>query len=108
MKPVVYLNQVLREKLREASVEAAEKLSRSVTRVSSYEPGPCVEYGELVKSQCGLMNRVLSLQKCRSVLESSMAGKSVRLVFQVPGGRVIRTKFVPVSSGKTKVFGLEL
>lgn len=95
-KPVA----VLREDLRLSAERLAEALSHSVGRKTSDDELPCLEYGDEVKKQYTLTNRLLYVQCCRKALEACVASGHAGLRFRRPDGVVVRTWFRRTSLGR--------
>lgn len=96
----------LREQLRLRSVDAAEKLHRSVGRLTSCENAPCLEYGDEVRAEETLIRQLLYLQHCRDALERSMTGARVTVRFRRPDGSTARTIFRKEGPNRVRVTGL--
>ena len=98
----------LREELRQQANETANRLSRSVARLTSCELLPCLEYGEEVAYQQELAQKLFYLQHCRNTLERCIGGKSATLRYRWPDGTVSRTTFRRSGTNQIKVSGLDL
>jgi len=98
----------LREELRQQATAVAAKLSRSVGRLTSCDPEPCLEYGEEVQFQQELAQQLFYLQHCRNALERSIQAKSAALRYRWPDGTVSRTTFRKAGPNRVKVTGLRL
>ena len=96
----------LREDLRLRASALAVKLSRSVGRLTSCDPDPCLEYGEEVAYQQELAQQLFYLQHCRNALERSIAAKSATLRYRWPDGSSSRTTFRKAGPNRVKVTGL--
>ena len=101
-----YPVRVLREELRQRSVQAAAALSRSVGRLTSYDAQPCPEYREEVSGQYAAAERLLYIQHCRSALEQCIASGASRLRYRWHDGKVTYTRFRRTSPARVKVSGL--
>lgn len=106
-KPQYFSVFQLREQLRQQANETATQLSRSVNRLTSCDPDPCLEYGEEVQHQHLLAQKLFYLQHCRNALERSIASQSAVLRYRWPDGRVSRTTFRKAGPNRVKVTGLE-
>lgn len=101
-----YPIHVIREDLRQSSARQAALLSRSVSRLTSYDAKPCTEYRQEVTSQYAVVDRLLYLQQCRSSLERCIASGSSHLRYRWRDGRVTDTRFRKLSPARVKVSGL--
>lgn len=97
---------ILREELRQRSVREAEKLSRSVGRLTSYDIQPCTEYRDEVDSQYAVAERLLYIQHCRSSLEQCIASGASKLRYRWMDGHVTYTRFRRTAPARVKVSGL--
>lgn len=97
---------VLREHLRTQSLELAQKLARSVGRVTSWESMACLEYDEEVQKEYALAQQMFYLQKCRTALEHCIGGKDATVRYRWPDGSVTRTSFRMASPNRIRVTGL--
>ena len=73
-----YLIHTLRERLRQCAVGHALTLSRSVSRLTSCDAVPCLEYREEVQAEYGVIDRLLYAQQCRAALERCLGGGRAR------------------------------
>ena len=96
----------LRERLRTEAMTLAEKLARSVGRVTSWEALPCLEYGEEVQKEYALAQRLFYLQQCRDAVEHCIDGKNAVVRYRWPDGTTTRTSFRLVSPNRIRVTGL--
>ena len=96
----------LREDLRKQANDVSARLSRSVGRLTSCDPDPCLEYGEEVAYQQALAQQLFYLQHCRNALERSIAAKSATLRYRWPDGSSSRTTFRKAGPNRVKVTGL--
>ena len=96
----------LREDLRLRASGHAARLSRSVARLTSCDPLPCLEYGEEVRTEEELIRRLLYLQHCREALERCIAGARVTVSYRKPDGSRGRTTFRKAGPNRVKVTGL--
>lgn len=101
-----YPVRILREELRQHSVRAAEALSRSVSRLTSYDIQPCLEYRDEVAGQHAAAEKLLYLQHCRSSLEQCIAFGASHLRYRWHDGQVTYTRFRRISPARIKVSGL--
>ena len=102
-----YLIHTLRERLRQCAVGHALTLSRSVSRLTSCDAVPCLEYRE-VQAEYGVIDRLLYAQQCRAALERCLGGGRARLRYHWQDGRVTETSFRRTAPGRVKVSGLVL
>jgi len=83
----------LRAQLQQRSAETAEQLRRSVSRATSVDHFPCLEYGQEVELQHRLAEELLFLQHCRSALERSIPAGTSRLVWRWRSGERTEVRF---------------
>ena len=102
-----YPIQVLRERLRQRAQTHVSALSRSVSRLTSCDSQPCLEYREEVAAEYGTIDQLLYIQQCRAALERCIAGSRSRLRYRWQDGRTTQTTFRRTSPGRIKVLGLE-
>lgn len=95
----------LREDLRQQSVSLAERLSRSVGRLTSCDRLPCLEYGEEVAHEYKLAEQLFYIQQCRNALERCIGSGGAKLRYRWADGTVTQTVFRRVSSARVKVTG---
>ena len=103
---IEYPVRILREELRQRAVREAAALSRSVSRLTSYDIQPCTEYSEEVGSQYAAAERLLYIQHCRSSLEQCIASGASRLRYRWLDGHVTYTRFRKIAPARIKVVGL--
>jgi hypothetical protein len=96
----------LREELRLRACGVANRLSRSVGRLTSCENAPCLEYGEEVRFEEELMRSLMYFQHCRVALEKCIAGRRVTVRFRRADGSTARTTFRKEGVNRVKVTGL--
>ena len=96
----------LRETVRQQANAVTQKLGRSVGRMTSCDPDPCLEYGEEVQYQHQLAQQLFYLQSCRNALERSIAKNSTVLRYHWPDGTTSRTTFRKAGPNRVKVTGL--
>ena len=101
-----YPIRVLREELRQRSVREAAALSRSVSRLTSYDAQPCPEYRDEVAGQYTCAEKLLYIQHCRSSLEQCIESGASRLRYRWHDGNVTYTRFRKTSPARVKVSGL--
>ena len=101
-----YPIHVLRERLRQCAVDHALTLSRSVSRLTSCDALPCLEYREEVAAEYEVIDRLLYAQQCRSSLERCIGSGSALLRYRWRDGRTTETRFRRTAPGKIKVSGL--
>lgn len=104
--PKSYPIPVLREELRLRASALAQRLSRSVGRITSCENAPCLEYGEEVRFEEDLIRQLLYLQRCREALERCIPGSRVTVRFRRPDGAPGRTTFRKDGPNRVRVTGL--
>lgn len=100
-----YPISTLRESLRLQAEALAEKLRRSVARLTSCDLLPCTEYGEEVAYEHDLAERLFYLQSCRNALEQCISTGATRQRYRWRDGRVTVTRFRRVSTGRVRVSG---
>ena len=106
-KPQYFSVFQLRELLRCQANETAARLSRSVNRLTSCDPDPCLEYDQEVQHQHTLAQQLFYLQHCRNALERSIASQCAVLRYRWPDGTVSRTTFRKSGPNRVKVTGLK-
>ncbi len=106
-KPQYFSVFQLREILRQQANETAALLSRSVGRLTSCEPDPCLEYAEEVNYQQQLGQKLFYLQHCRNALERSIASQVAVLRYRWPDGTSSRTTFRKAGPNRVKVTGFK-
>ena len=97
----------LRETLRQQAVDQASRLGRSVGRLTSCDHLPCEEYGDEVKIEYALAEKLLYLQNNRNALEQCIAKGASSLRFRRSDGTVSVTRFKKIGPNRVKVFGLQ-
>ena len=95
-----------REKLRRKALACSESLSRSVSRLTSSDAQPCLEYREEVRSEQIQAERLLYLQHCRAALERCIACGGAKLSYRRADGAVTVTRFRRLPQGRVKIWGL--
>ena len=103
-----YLSVILREDLRQRANGLTNRLSRSVARLTSCDPQPCMEYDEEVQFQQDLAQQLFYLQHCRNALERCIGSGAATLRYRWPDGTVSRTTFRKVGQNQVKTVGLKL
>lgn len=106
IQPQFFPASELREHLRQRACGLTARLSRSVSRLTSCDPLPCVEYDEEVRFQQALAQELFYLQHCRTALERCIAGSGANLRYRWASGRVTVTRFRKVGPSRIKVTGL--
>lgn len=101
-----YLIHVLRELLRQCAASYALTLSRSVSRLTSCDVQPCLEYREEVEGEYGVIDQLLYIQQCRAALERCIASGRSRLRYRWRDGQVTETSFRRTAPGRVKASGL--
>lgn len=94
-----------REELRRRAVCQAEKLSRSVARLTSCDD-PCIEYADEVLHEKAVIDDLLYYQHCRAALERCLESKSATLHYRWQDGSVKTVSFQRLSLGRVKIQGL--
>lgn len=105
MKKQIFYVYTIREKLRQASVDASNKLNKSVSRLTSYDNLPCDEYYLEVQNQKKLVNKILYLQNCRAAVERCISTGAAVVKFKIAGDISI-TRFYLTKDHKIKAIGL--
>ena len=98
----------LREQLRLQSMELAEQISRSVSRLTSCDALPCEEYGEEIQYEHALAQKLFYTQRCRGALERCIASGAAKLRYRWPDGTATVTTFYKADPKRVKVEGLLL
>lgn len=106
-RPRILPRQRLREQLRQEASSRAERLSRSVGRLTSFDALPCPEYGAEVDQERTMIDELLYIQHCRSALERCLDQGSARLRYRWADGRVTVTSFQRMRQGRVRVFGFQ-
>ena len=88
-----YLPANLREALRQSAIKLSAELSRSVARVSSLDPEPCPEDGELIAEQRRIMARLDTVQRCRAALERCMETGRAGVRYDAGSGTPMYVRF---------------
>lgn len=83
----------MRAQLQQQSTETAEQLRRSVSRATSVDHLPCLEYCQEVAGQHRLAEELLFLQHCRSALERAIPAGASRLVWRWQSGQRTEVRF---------------
>lgn len=97
--------EAAREDLRRRAVSQAEKLSRSVARLTSCD-APCVEYADEILLEKAVIDDLLFYQHCRAALERCLENKSATLHYRWQDGSVKTVFFQRLSLGRVKIQGL--
>lgn len=106
-QPQYFPISALRESLRLQSTAIADRLSRSVARLTSCDPLPCEEYGDEVKTEYALAEQLLYLQNNRNALERCIAKNASTLRFRWSNGSVTVTRYKRIGPNRVKVLGLQ-
>ena len=106
-KTTEYPISALREDLRCRANDRADRLRRSVARLTSCDRLPCMEYGEEVAVEHRLADQLFYLQHCRSALERCIGTGVASLRFRWADGSVAVTRFRMVGPSRVRVSGLE-
>lgn len=96
----------LREALRRQATELSAQLSRSVARLTSCDSLPCLEYGEEIKTQHIIAEKLFFVQQTRNAIEQCIAGNTVTLRYRWSDGKVTQTKFRKSGPNQVRVSGL--
>lgn len=97
--------EAAREELRRRAVSQAEKLSRSVARLTSCD-APCVEYADEVLQERAVIDDLIYYQQCRTALERCLENKSSALRYKRQDGTMKTVSFQRMSLGRVKILGL--
>ena len=106
-RPQILPRQRLREQLRQEASSRAERPSRSVGRLTSFDALPCPEYGAEVDQERDIIEELLYIQHCRSALERCLDRGSARLHYRWGDGHVTTTSFQRMRQGRVRVFGFQ-
>lgn len=106
-RPQIFPQQRLREQLRQEANSRAERLSRSVGRLTSFDELPCPEYEDEVTWERAIVDQLLYLQHCRLALERCLDQGGARLRYRWGDGRVTLTSFQRIRQGRVRVLGLQ-
>lgn len=101
--PQFFYISALREKLREQAVALTNQLTRSVTLVTTYDSEACLEYGDEIKSQQALIERLYYFQHCRNGLEQCIAKGAYSFRYSWSNGPVTVTRFQKTAPNRVKV-----
>lgn len=94
-----------REGLRRRAVSQAEKLSRSVARLTSCD-APCIEYTDEVLLEKTVIDDLLFYQCCRAALERCLENGNSSLRYRRQDGAVKTVSFQRQSLGRVRIQGL--
>ena len=97
---------VLREALRRQASELSARLSRSVARLTSCDSLPCLEYGDEIKAQHDIAEKLFFIQQSRNALEQCIAGNNVTLRYRWSDGGATQTKFRKSGLNQVKITGI--
>lgn len=97
--------EAAREDLRRRAVTQAEKLSRSVARLTSCD-APCVEYTDEVLHEKAVIDDLLYYQHCRAALERCLENGNSSLRYRRQDGTVKTVSFQRQSLGRVRIQGL--
>ena len=101
-----YPIMTLREELRGLANAKANRLSRSVARLTSCDRLPCPEYGDEVRFEEALARELFYLQQCRAALERCIHSGSAVVRYHHPDGTTTVTNFRMVGPSRVRVNGL--
>ena len=96
---------VLKQMLHECSKTRANALTRSVSRLTSVDEVPCMEYGDEVARQQELARQLLFVQHCRNALERVVVLGEVTLNYCWQQGTSTATVFKKVGPNRVRVSG---
>ena len=96
--------QAARENLRRKALSCTEALSRSVSRLTSADAQPCLEYRDEVQAEQVQAERLLYLQHCRAALERCIARGSARLSYRQADGTILTVRFRRLPQGRVKIW----
>lgn len=96
----------LREQLRQRAGELAARLARSVTRLTSCDYLPCLEYGEEIARERALAEELFYVQQCRNALEQCLARGAASLTYRWADGAETVTAFRRTGPNRARVTGL--
>ncbi len=96
---------VLKQLLHSCSKAHANTLTRSVSRLTSCDEVPCMEYGEEVTRQQDIARRLLFVQHCRNALERVVVLGEVTLNYCWQQGISTTTVFKKVGPNRVRVSG---
>jgi hypothetical protein len=105
IQPQFFPASELREHLRQRACGLTARLSRSVARLTSCDPLPCVEYDEEVRFQQALAQELFYLQHCRNALERCIGAGAATLRYRKGDGSVTVTRFRLVGPSRVRVTG---
>ncbi len=97
----------LRESLRQQASWQANRIHRSVARLTSCDELPCLEYGEEVKTEYAAAEVLFYLQYCRTALERCIAAGSAATRYRWSDGSVTTTRFRKIGPNRVRVTGLK-
>lgn len=97
----------LRESLRLEAQATAQRLQRSVSRVTCCDLLPCTEYAEEVGFEHDLAERLFYLQHCRNAVERCIGSGGARLRYRWADGTLTHTRFRRVDHGRIQVKGFD-
>lgn len=98
--------ETARETLRARALSHAQTLARSVSRLTSADAQPCLEYGEEIAAQRSDMDALLFAQHCRCCLERCIAGGRSSLRYRFLDGSTACVRFQRLSLGRVRIRGL--
>ena len=98
--------ETARETLRSRAVDRAQYLSRSVSRRTSADCFPCLEYREEIQAERDAIDDLLYAQHCRDGLERCIAAGSASLRYRRQDGSVQSVRFQRTSLSRVKIWGL--
>lgn len=96
----------LREDLRLHATDLSTRLNRSVARLTSCDMLPCLEYGDEVKTEYALTEKLFYAQHCRNALERCIGVGGATLRYRWADGTCTVTRFRKIGPNRVKVTGL--
>lgn len=102
---IILSAKAAREDLRRRAVSQAEKLSRSVARLTSCD-APCAEYVDEILQERAVIDDLLYYQQCRATLERCLESKGATLRYRRQDGTVRTVSFQRQPLGRVRIQGL--
>ena len=96
----------LREELRLRACGLADRLARSVGRLTSCDWLPCTEYGEEIARERTIAEELFYVQQCRRMLEYCLAKGSGSQTYRWSCGAETVTVFRRTGPNRARVSGL--
>ena len=98
--------EAARETLRSRAVDRAQRLTRSVSRRTSADCQPCLEYREEIQAERAAIDDLLYAQHCRDSLERCIEAGRASMRYRCQDGTVRRVRFQRISLARVKIWGL--